>query len=207
MIYQLSRILTALLHVAWQTLSIPRHVHLSGHVWMTSPTMLNQQKIENYVIIASFKSETMGKLILEYQVCVFWYQVYQARLWDRMFNCSSSLPMSTSIFKILPGKLDIKRRSPSILDVSASLAMSTSVLKTLPGNLIWKDIYQFFPFPTIGSFHLAWYNKLGKLHYTFYGVAGWNFTTILFWASEDCFYHSNECRPWWLIYTVCWYSH
>ena len=30
---------------------------------MTSPMTLNQQKIENYVIIASLKSETMGKLI------------------------------------------------------------------------------------------------------------------------------------------------
>ena len=30
---------------------------------MTSPMMLNQQKIKNYAIIASLKSETMGKLI------------------------------------------------------------------------------------------------------------------------------------------------
>ena len=30
---------------------------------MTSPMTLNQQKIENYVIIASLQSETMGKLI------------------------------------------------------------------------------------------------------------------------------------------------
>ena len=35
----------------------------------------------------------------------------------------------------LPGKLDIKRHSPSILYISASLAMSTSVLKALPGKL------------------------------------------------------------------------
>ena len=43
--------------------------------------------------------------------------------------------MSTSIFKALPGNLDIKRHSPSILYISASLAMSTSVLKALPGKL------------------------------------------------------------------------
>ena len=30
---------------------------------MTSPMTPNQQKIENYAIIASLKSETMGKLI------------------------------------------------------------------------------------------------------------------------------------------------
>ena len=42
--------------------------------------------------------------------------------------------MSTSVLKALPGKLDIKRLSPSILYISASLAMSTSVLKALPGK-------------------------------------------------------------------------
>ena len=43
--------------------------------------------------------------------------------------------MSTSIFKALPGKLDIKRHSPSILYILASLAMSASILKALPGKL------------------------------------------------------------------------
>ena len=32
-----------------------------------------------------------------------------------MFNRSASLAMSTSVLKALPGKLDIKRHSPSIL--------------------------------------------------------------------------------------------
>ena len=32
-----------------------------------------------------------------------------------MLNRSASLAMSTSVLKALPGKLDIKRRSPSIL--------------------------------------------------------------------------------------------
>ena len=68
-------------------------------------------------------------------VRVFWYQVYQARLWERMLNRSASLAMSTSVLKALPGKLDIKRHSPSILYIWASLAMSTSVLKALPGKL------------------------------------------------------------------------
>ena len=52
-----------------------------------------------------------------------------------MFNRSASLMMSTSIPKALPGKLDIKRLSPSILHVSASLTMSTCVLKALSGKL------------------------------------------------------------------------
>ena len=32
-----------------------------------------------------------------------------------MLNCSASLAMSTSVLKTWPGKLDIKRHSPSIL--------------------------------------------------------------------------------------------
>ena len=52
-----------------------------------------------------------------------------------MLNRSASLAMSTSVLKALPGKLDIKRHSPSILYISASLGMSTSVLKALPGKL------------------------------------------------------------------------
>ena len=52
---------------------------------------------------------------IEYQVSVFWYQVYQARLWECMLNRSASLAMSTSVLKALHGKLDIKIHSPSIL--------------------------------------------------------------------------------------------
>ena len=43
--------------------------------------------------------------------------------------------MSTSILKALPGKLDIKRHSPSILYISASLPKPTSILKVLPGKI------------------------------------------------------------------------
>ena len=38
-----------------------------------------------------------------------------------MLNRSSSLELSTSILKALPGKLDIKRHSPSILHISSSV--------------------------------------------------------------------------------------
>ena len=52
-----------------------------------------------------------------------------------MLNCSASLAMSTSVLKDLPGKLDIKRHSPSILNILSSLVMSTSVLKAEHGKL------------------------------------------------------------------------
>ena len=52
-----------------------------------------------------------------------------------MLNRSANHAMSSSVLKALPGKLDIKRHSPSILYILASLAMSTSVLKALPVKL------------------------------------------------------------------------
>ena len=41
-----------------------------------------------------------------------------------MLNRSASLAMSTSVLKALPGKLDIKRHSPSILYISCVLFAS-----------------------------------------------------------------------------------
>ena len=40
-----------------------------------------------------------------------------AQLGERMLNCSACLAMSTSVLEALPGNLDIKRHSPSILYV------------------------------------------------------------------------------------------
>ena len=40
-------------------------------------------------------------------------------------NCSASLAMSTSVLEALPGKLDIKRHSPSILYISGLIWIQT----------------------------------------------------------------------------------
>ena len=54
----------------------------------------------------------------EYKVSVFWYQVYQARLLERLLT-SWGLPSdSTCVLKAEPGKLDIKIREPGILFIS-----------------------------------------------------------------------------------------
>ena len=53
---------------------------------MTSLMTLNEQKIENYAIIASLKSEQWVNWSIEYQVRIFWYQVYQAQLWEHMYE-------------------------------------------------------------------------------------------------------------------------
>ena len=64
---------------------------------MTSLMALNNIKNENHVIIASLKSETMGKLI---------NKISGSRLLISSLPGSASLVMSTGL-KSLPGKLDI----------------------------------------------------------------------------------------------------
>ena len=79
---------------------------------------LNQHKNENYVIIASLKSETMGKLI---------NRIPGSRILISSLPGSAlrthveSLPSdSTCVLKAKPGKLDIKRHSHSILYLNAN---------------------------------------------------------------------------------------
>ena len=67
-------------------------------------------KIDNNVIVASLNSESACKLI---------NRIPGLRL------LISSLAMSISVLKALPGKLDIKRHSPSILYISNALAYVT----------------------------------------------------------------------------------
>ena len=81
---------------------------------------LNQHKIENYVIIASTMSETMGKLIKRIAgSCLLISSLLGSAL---RINVDSlgKLGDSTSILKAFPGKLDIKRHSPSILYINRS---------------------------------------------------------------------------------------
>ena len=51
--------------------------------------------------------------------------------------------MSISFPEALPGKLDIKRYPPSILNISDSLAMSAIVLKALAGKLVIKTLTKY----------------------------------------------------------------
>ena len=54
----------------------------------------------------------------EYSVSVFWYQVYQEKLWERLLTSRGMPSDSTNILQTEPGKLDIKRRKPGILFIS-----------------------------------------------------------------------------------------
>ena len=62
-----------------------------------------------------------------------------------MLNRSASLAMSTSVLKALPGKLDIKRHSPSILYVSRQVSRCQQAFsKPCLVNLISKDTHLVF---------------------------------------------------------------
>ena len=59
-----------------------------------------------------------------------------------MLNRSASLAMSTSVLKALPGKLDIKRHSPSILYVpGCALRTVIPVVKFWLISLILGGVY------------------------------------------------------------------
>ena len=96
-------------------------VMMTLHFLMTSLMTLNQHKNRKFVIIASLKSESVGKLINRIPGSRLLISSYQAPLWKRMLNWSTSLAMSTSVLKALPGKLDIKRHPPSSLYFSLIL--------------------------------------------------------------------------------------
>ena len=72
-------------------------------------------KIHSPSILNNIPISPDTTLIIFYQIQIFWYQSYQAWLGECLLNWSASLPMSTCILGALPGKLDIKRHSPSIL--------------------------------------------------------------------------------------------
>ena len=65
-----------------------------------------------YVIIASLKCESVGKLINRIPGSRL---LISSLLGSLLRTHVESLAMSTSIFKALPGNLDIKRHPPSIL--------------------------------------------------------------------------------------------
>ena len=114
--YQLPLTLTALLHVAWETLAIVQYVPLPGHdnvalfEWRWIDT-----KVDNYVIIASLKSKAMGKQINRVpgtRLLISSLPDSASRTHAKSLCKSGNL---TSILEALPGKLDIKRHSPNNL--------------------------------------------------------------------------------------------
>ena len=57
-----------------------------------------------------------------------------------MLNRSASLAMSTSVLKALPGKLDIKRHSPSILYLSGLIWVQTVCKGYQQTTLVSKEV-------------------------------------------------------------------
>ena len=91
-----------------------------------------------------------------------------------------SLGKPRDVNKALPGKLDIKRHSPSIVYISASLAISTSVLEAMPGKL---DIKRHAP----------------CILYVYTELSGHNsrlsFPDNIDFFSDDRLYLSKRCSP------------
>ena len=78
---------------------------------------LNDVNDANYIIIASLKRETIGKLLNRIPGSRLLISSLPGLALRTHVECSTSLAVSTSVLKALPGKLDIKRHSPSILYV------------------------------------------------------------------------------------------
>ena len=68
--------------------------------------------------------------------------------------------MSTSILKALPGTLDIKKYSPSILHSQDTFSVG---------------LIAFNPFHPDGFFHTCLLNKYEIAHFVFQGITGRNF--------------------------------
>ena len=83
---------------------------------------LNQHKTINYVIIARVKSKTMDKLINRIASSrLLISSLPGSALRTPVESLGTPCNLSTSVLKALPGKLDIKRHSPSILYLSVLL--------------------------------------------------------------------------------------
>ena len=85
---------------------------------------LNQHQNENYVIIANLKSETMCKLINRIpasHLLISSLPGSASRMQFFVLIRLASLAMSTRVLKALPGKLNIKRHSPSNLYIWACI--------------------------------------------------------------------------------------
>ena len=88
---------------------------------------LNQQKIENYVIIAILKSETIGKLIHRIPGSCLLISSLTGSASRTHVESLGKPRVVNKVLEALPGKLDTKIHSPSILYV-LSLFISLSKL-------------------------------------------------------------------------------
>ena len=73
---------------------------------------------EPFIIKAPVITTANDKVWISENMSVFWYQVYQARLPERLLTLRGMPSDSTCILEAEPGKLDIKRREPGILFIS-----------------------------------------------------------------------------------------
>ena len=80
-----------------------------------------------------------------------------------MLNRSASLAMSTYVLKALPGKLDIKRLSPSILYFLHNCGKVTRLLQTIYIKVCLKDKNKLINLP--GYFYVSHHLLIGECRY------------------------------------------
>ena len=73
---------------------------------------------------------------------VFWYQVYQARLWERLLNRKALPRDSTGVFEAKPYKLDIKKCKPEASSTMWALWSAHSLYWCQALHITNKDRYQ-----------------------------------------------------------------
>ena len=101
-------------------MAISQYVSLSGHddvalfEWRHQWRWI-EAKIDNYVIIIGLKSERIGKLIQRIQGSRLFDIKFTSLSFENACRINQQTSWSTSALEALPGKLDIKRSSPSIL--------------------------------------------------------------------------------------------
>ena len=102
----------------WCSASSLTHIEYSSdkhRVWSVCPYAQAGLSLCWSHIPNCWKSHTTADIYREYQVWLFWNQIYQAQLQKCMLNCLPELHGSISVLKALPSKLDIKRFEPDIL--------------------------------------------------------------------------------------------
>ena len=102
------------------------HVLLSHSVCVCSIKLSHGVKQQQDVYVPIESWDQPGHSHREYYVSVFRYQVYQARLWERLLTSRSFPSDSTCILNAEPGELDIKRREPGILFISLPIVEYSS---------------------------------------------------------------------------------
>ena len=89
-------------HIRWLSWMLLFFITHERNCVMAATTMRwIDTKDDNYLIIAIvWRVKQLVNWQIEYQARVYWYQVYQAQLWERMLKCLESLVIQKAFSKL-----------------------------------------------------------------------------------------------------------